>query len=182
MKKFDHGIIDVLVAEDQIKQRIADMGKQLTADYADIDAPLIVVVLMKGAFVFAADLVREIQLPLHMDFMIVSSYGDKTESSREVRIIKDLQEAIHDRHVLLVDDIIDTGLTFKKIVDLLQGRNPRSLKTCTLLDKSGRRETDLDVDYFGFHIPNKFVVGYGLDYAQSYRNLPYIGILDPGAE
>ena len=182
MKTFDHGITEVLVTEERIKERVAEMGAAITADYADIDQPLIFVVLMKGAFVFAADLIREVKLPVHMDFMIASSYGDKTESSREVRIIKDLQESIQGRDVIVIDDIIDTGLTFKKILELLEGRNPKSLKTCTLLDKAERRETDLDVDYFGFHIPNKFVVGYGLDFAQCYRNIPYIGILDPAAE
>lgn len=182
MKKFDHGVTDILVTEDQLKQRIAEMGAKITQDYVDIEEPLIIVVLMKGAFVFAADLLREIQLPLHIDFMIVSSYGDSTESSREVRIIKDLQEAISGRDVIVVDDIIDTGLTLKKILQMLKSRSPKSLKSCTLLDKSERRETDLDVDYFGFNIPNEFVIGYGLDYAQCYRNIPYIGILDPDAE
>lgn len=179
MEHFDHAVTDILVDKQTIQSRISELGQQIAVDYANIEEPLIIVVLMKGAFVFAADLIREIQLPLQMDFMIVSSYGNSTESSREVRIIKDLQESIVGRHVLVIDDIIDTGHTFDKIIGLLCQRDPASIKTCALLDKAERREIAFDVDYSGFNIPNKFVVGYGLDYAQCYRNLSYIGILDP---
>jgi hypoxanthine phosphoribosyltransferase len=179
MNRFDHGISDILVTAEQIQTRIGQLGQQLSEDYADREQALLVVVLLKGAFVFAADLIRAIELPLETEFMIASSYGDNTESSREVRIVKDIDAAIQGRDVLIIDDIIDTGHTFHEIVALLATRQPASLKTCALLDKAERREVDLDVDYVGFKIPDQFVVGYGLDYAQSFRGLPYIGVFDP---
>ena len=179
MRNFDSGITEVLITEDQIKQRITELAATINNDYANSAEPLILVVLMKGAFIFAADLVRAIQLPVDLEFMIVSSYGDKVESSREVHIIQDIEEAIAGRNVIVIDDIIDTGLTLQKIMQLLESRQPLSLKSCTLLDKAARRETGLEANYVGFTISNKFVVGYGLDYAQNYRNIPYIGILNP---
>ena len=179
MSAYDEGITEVFFSEQEIQQRIVSIGAQITEDYKNVSEPLVIVVLMKGAAIFSSDLVRQIKLPLILDYMIASSYGDGTESSREVRIIKDLQESISNRHVIVVDDIIDTGHTLKKILELLAVKNPASIKTCTLLDKSERREHHCAVDYVGFEVANKFVVGYGLDYAQNYRNLPYIGILDP---
>ena len=179
MGKHDIGVEKVLVTADQIQERLKELGKQITTDFYDSKEPIVIVVLMKGAAVFAADLIRHIELPLHLDFMIASSYGNGTTSSREVRIIKDLQESIMEKNVIVVDDIIDTGHTFAKILEILEGRGPKPLNTCTLLDKAEARELEVPVDYCGFNIPNEFVIGYGLDYAQCYRNLPYIGILNP---
>lgn len=169
----------VLVSEQEIAKRINEIAKKISNDYTSIQEPLLMVCLLKGAAIFTSDLMRKIDLPVHLDFMIVSSYGDETQSSSEVRIIKDLQEAIQGKHVLIVDDIIDTGHTLQKVSELLQSRNPASIKTCVLLDKKERRVTNSEADYKGFVIPNEFVVGYGLDYAQSYRNLPFIGVLNP---
>ncbi len=176
---YDNGITEVLITEQEIIARVQQLGQQIAEDYQDAKDPIVLVILMKGAAIFSSDLARQIKLPLILDYMIASSYGNSTESSREVRIIKDLQESIQNQHVIIIDDIIDTGNTLKKIIELLQVRNPRSIKTCTLLDKKERREQVVNVDYVGFSVGNKFVVGYGLDYAQQYRNLPYIGILDP---
>jgi hypoxanthine phosphoribosyltransferase len=169
----------VLFTDKQISKRIAELAEQLSKDYADIDSPLLLICLLKGAAIFSADLLRKMSINCQLDFMVVSSYGDDSESSSEVRIVKDLDEPIHNRHVLIIDDIIDTGQTLEKICALLKSRAPTSLKTCTLLDKKARRTSAQQADYVGFSIPNDFVVGYGLDYAQNYRNLPYIGVLKP---
>ena len=169
----------ILLSETDIKHIVSKLGQEISAHYEKASEELVVVGLLRGSFIFMADLVREIQLPMITDFMTVSSYGDGTSSSGNVKIVMDLDESIEDRHVLLVEDIIDTGYTFSKVIQLLKGRNPKSLKVCTLLNKPSRREVAIDIDFCGIDIPDEFVVGYGLDYAQKYRNLPYIGILNP---
>ncbi len=173
------GISKKLLSEDEIHQIVVRMGKEITEHYANSDKELIVVGLLRGSFIFMADLVRQIDLPMITDFMTVSSYGDGTESSGNVKIVMDLDESIQGRDVLLVEDIIDTGNTFSKVVRLLKARKPHSLKICTFLNKPSRRVVDVDVDFCGIDIPDEFVVGYGLDLAQKYRNVPYIGVYSP---
>ena len=174
-----HGdVAEVLLTEEQITRRVAELGAQITADYRG--GPLTLVSVLKGSLPFMADLMRAIDLPLRIDLMEVSSYGGSTtESSGLVRILKDLSASIADEDVLIVEDIIDTGLTLNYLIRYLRGKNPKSLRICTLLNKPERRTSDVPVDYVGFDIPNEFVVGYGLDYAERYRNLPYIGVLKP---
>jgi hypoxanthine phosphoribosyltransferase len=167
----------VLLSEAQIAGRVAELGRQLTADLIEKD-PLLVGIL-SGSFPFIADLVRAMNLALEVDFMAVSSYGDRTSSSGVVRILKDLNSSIAGRHVILVEDIVDTGLTLHYLYENLQTRHPASLKVCALLDKREARKREVEVEYIGFHCPNEFVVGYGLDYRGRYRNLPYIGVLRP---
>lgn len=169
--------IDVLYSEDSIKQKVSEIGKQISADYAGEE--LLLIGILKGAFIFMADLVREITIPLELDFMAVSSYGSSTQSSGEVRIIKDLDYAVQDKNVLIIEDIVDTGLTLKYILEILKKRKPRSIKICCLLDKPSRRISEICPDYAGYSIPDHFVVGYGLDYAGKYRNYPMIGVLKP---
>jgi hypoxanthine phosphoribosyltransferase len=166
----------VLLTEDQIRHRVIELGERITRDYAD-DPPILVNVL-KGGVIFLADLIRAISLPVEIDFMEVSSYGDATSSSGVVRILEDLSQNVTGRHVLLVEDIVDTGRTLQYIIDNIETRHPKSVKICTLLDRQGRREVELALDYVGFVVPNKFVVGYGLDLAQKYRNLPHIAVLE----
>jgi hypoxanthine phosphoribosyltransferase len=166
----------VLLTEDQIRRRVAELGERISSDYAD-DPPILVNVL-KGGVIFLADLIRAIPLPVEIDFMEVSSYGDGTSSTGVVRILEDLSLSVTGRHVLLVEDIVDTGHTLQYIMDNLATRHPKSVRICTLLDRRGRRETEVPLDYVGFVVPNKFVVGYGLDLAQKYRNLPHIAVLD----
>lgn len=148
----------------------------MTEDYRD--EPPVLVNVLKGGVVFLADLIRAIKLPIEIDFMEVSSYGDGTQSSGIVRILEDLSHSITDRHVVIVEDIVDTGLTLRYIIDNLETRHPKTVKICTLLDRRGRREVELDLDYVGFVVPDKFVIGYGLDLAQRYRNLPHIAVLE----
>jgi len=148
-------------------------------DFKNENEPLIVIGLLKGSIVFMADLIREIKLPLEIDFIEASSYGEGTQSSREVKILKDLRSTISGKNVLVVEDIIDSGFTLKKVLQILGSRNPKKISLCTLLDKPERREVEVDVQYIGFEIPNEFVVGYGLDYNENYRNLEYIGIANP---
>jgi len=167
----------VLITEEELKARIAQLGAEISRDYADKD-PLLVCVL-KGAVYFMTDLTRAISTPLTFDFMAVSSYGDAHKSSGVVRIIKDLNESMTDRHVIIIEDILDTGLTLKYLARNFHGRGAASIAIATLLLKEGMQAAALDVQYVGFTIPNAFVVGYGLDYAQHYRNLPYIGVLKP---
>ena len=166
----------VLLTEDQIKRRVVELGERISRDYAD-DPPILVNVL-KGGVIFLADLIRSVSLPVEIDFMEVSSYGDGTSSTGVVRILEDLSINVTGRHILLVEDIVDTGHTLQYIIDNLATRHPKSVKICTLLDRRGRRETEVPLDYVGFVVPNKFVVGYGLDLAQKYRNLPHIVVLD----
>ena len=166
----------VMYSAEEIKSKVKELAKQIEKDYAGEE--LLVVGILKGASVFCADLIREIDLDVRMDFMVVSSYGSSTESSGTVKIIKDLDVDIENKNVLIVEDIIDSGLTLSSLVAALKTRRPKSLKLCTLLDKPERRVKDVKVDYVGFNIPDEFVVGYGLDYAQKYRNLPYIGVVE----
>jgi len=166
----------VLLTEEQIQERVAELGARISDDYRD-DPPILVNVL-KGGVVFLADLIRATTIPVEIDFMEVSSYGDGTESSGVVRILEDLSLSITDRHVVIVEDIIDTGLTLHYIIENLETRHPKTIKICTLLDRRGRREIDLKLDYVGFVVPDKFVIGYGLDLAQRYRNLPHIAVLE----
>lgn len=169
----------VLISEEQIKKKIKQLGKKISNDYRDSDDFLLVGVL-KGAVMFMSDLIRHIDLPLQIDFMAVSSYGSSTESSGVVRILKDLDETVEGKDLLVVEDIIDSGLTLSYLCNILKSRKPASLKICALLDKPSRRKVDIKVDYLGFEIPDYFVVGYGLDYAEKYRNLPDIAVLKTG--
>jgi hypoxanthine phosphoribosyltransferase len=169
----------VLISSEEIQAKLADMGERITRDYAD--RTILLVGVLKGAFVVMADLSRSIQLPLQFDFMAVSSYGAATKTSGVVRILKDLDHDLRDRDVLVVEDIVDSGLTLKYLLKNLAGRKPATLEVATLLRKEGIQQVDLDIRYIGFDIPNEFVVGYGLDYAEKYRNLPYIGTLRASA-
>jgi hypoxanthine phosphoribosyltransferase len=167
---------NILLSEETIRARVREIGRQIAREYAGKNPVL--VNLLKGGFIFLADLVRAMNIECEMDFMVVTSYEDKTESSGVVRILSDLGLNIAGRHVLIVEDIVDTGLTLEYIRELLIARNPASLKIVTLLDKSSRRVLQVPLDWVGFEIPDEFVVGYGLDYAQRFRNLPYITVLD----
>ncbi len=175
MPPLDNDIVDVLFTEEQIRSRVAALAQEITADYKD--TKLVLVSILRGSVFFATDLARLIALPLSMDFLSISSYGEDSEGV--VRITKDLEENIAGKDVLLIEDIIDTGFTLKYLLRTLSGRNPRSLEVCTLLDRRARRIIEMDLKYIGFEIPDKFVVGYGLDYRQRYRNLPYIGVVKP---
>lgn len=166
---------EVLFSREVISAKVEELGKKITEDYKGKD--LVVVGVLKGANVFMADLIREINLPLEMDFMAVSSYGLSTESSGVVKIIKDLDKGIEGKDVLVVEDIIDTGLTLKYLCNNLMEREASSVKICTLLDKPERRKVDVPIDYKGFEIPDEFIVGYGIDFAEKYRNLPYVATL-----
>jgi hypoxanthine phosphoribosyltransferase len=169
---------EVLIPEDRIAAKVAELGEQITADYEG--RTLTLVSVLKGSLPFMADLMRSIDLPVRIDLMEVSSYGGTaTESSGLVRILKDLSASIEHEHVLIVEDIIDTGLTLNYLVRYLRGKNPASLRICTLLDKPARRLVEIPVDYIGFTIPDQFVVGYGLDYGEIYRNLKFVGVLKP---
>ena len=167
----------ILLTEEELRSRIREMGAEITADYAG-KAPLFVGVL-KGSFVFMADLIRSVDLPCSMDFMVVSSYGKGTKTTGAVKILKDLSQDIEGRDVVIVEDILDTGVTLNYLSHYLRSRNPASVTIATLLDKPERRQADVQARYVGFTVPDAFVVGYGLDYAEEYRNLPYIGILKP---
>ncbi|ADO54046.1 hypoxanthine phosphoribosyltransferase [Paenibacillus polymyxa] len=170
-------IQEVLISEEEIQSKIKELGAQLSVKYEGKN-PLVICVL-KGAFIFMADLVKSITVPLELDFMAVSSYGVSTKSSGVVKIIKDLDASVEGRDVLIVEDIIDSGLTLTHLIELLKNRNANSVCVVTLFDKPARRTVNLEADYTGFTLPDAFVVGYGLDYAEHYRNLPYIGILKP---
>jgi len=167
-------VIDQLISAKSIAARIEALAREIRDDFAGTDK-LVVVGLLRGSFVFIADLVRELDLPVEVDFLEVSSYGDGMESSREVRVLKDLRGEIGGRDVLVVEDIVDTGHTLAHVTRFLSGRDPARMKTIALLDKPSRREVDFAADWIGFSIPDEFVVGYGIDYAQRDRNLPYIG-------
>jgi hypoxanthine phosphoribosyltransferase len=170
--------VEVLISTDEVNARIQALGEQINAHYQGVDE-LVMVGLLRGSCVFMADLCRKLTLPVRLDFMTASSYGSSMESNRDVRILKDLDDEIHGKHVLIVEDIIDTGYTLSKVKEILSLRNPASLTICSLLDKPDRREVQVPVDWIGFTIPDEFVVGYGIDYAQLYRNLPYIGKVIP---
>ena len=171
----EEGVAEVLIDEDALRERIAELGAEISADYAGKD--LLLVCVLKGAVFFMADLMRHITVSCEVDFMAISSYGASTDSSGVVRILKDLDETIEDRNVLVVEDIIDSGLTLSYLRRTLSARNPASLEICALLTKPERREVEVPVRYTGFEIPNRFVVGYGLDFAERYRNLRYVGVL-----
>ena len=177
MSIFDNDIQEVLFSEEQLKNRVQEIARQITADYQGKEIMLISV--LRGSVVFMADLCRAIDLPCTLDFMAVSSYGKGTKSSGQVQITKDLSEDISDRHIIVVEDILDSGNTLSYLLKILENRHPASIRLCTLLDKPDRRVKPVEVHYSGFTIPDAFVVGYGLDYAEKYRNLPYIGILKP---
>jgi hypoxanthine phosphoribosyltransferase len=167
-------VIDQLISAKAIAARVEELAREISTHFAGTDK-LVVIGLLRGSFIFIADLVREIDLPVEVDFLEVSSYGDRTESSREVRILKDLRGKIEGRDVLVVEDIIDTGNTLSRVLEILATRRPARLEVCALLDKPSRREIEVDARWIGFAIPDRFVVGYGIDYAQRNRNLPYIG-------
>ncbi|QTH43051.1 hypoxanthine phosphoribosyltransferase [Cohnella sp. LGH] len=170
-------IQEVLYSQETLQQKVQELGAAISRDYEGRN-PLVICVL-KGAFIFMADLSKNISIPIELDFMAVSSYGNSTRSSGEVRIVKDLDVSVEGRDVLIVEDIIDSGLTLSYLIDVLERRNALSVNVVALFDKPGRRTVDLNADYTGFTIPDAFVVGYGLDYAEKYRNLPYVGVLKP---
>ena len=168
--------IRVLLSEEEVDKKIRALGEQISKDYAGKSIHLICVV--RGGVFITCELAKRITVPVTMDFMSVSSYGDSTESSGRVKIVKDLDDTIEGKEVLIVEDIIDSGRTLSYLIELLASRKPNSIRLCTLLDKPERRVTDVKVDYVGFNIPDEFVIGYGLDYAQKYRNLPFIGVVE----
>ncbi len=177
MKEMDKDILEVFYSEEQLKTKVAELGAAITRDYQG-KSPVLVSVL-RGSYIFMADLTRAIDLPCTVDFMSVSSYGTGTTSSGQVKILKDLSEPIEGKDLIIVEDILDSGNTLFYLRDVLAARKPASIAICTLLDKPERRTKPIQADYSGFEVPDAFVVGYGLDYAEKYRNLPYIGVLKP---
>ena len=173
----NNSIGEILVSEEQLATRIREMGADVTRDYRGKD--LLLLGILKGAVLFLSDLIRNIEIPAEVDFMAVASYGSATKTSGVVQILKDLEEPVEGRDVLIVEDIVDTGLTLRYLLENLTGRGPRSVEVCALLSKREARVVDVPVRYVGFEIPNAFVVGYGLDYQQRYRGLPYVGVLNP---
>jgi hypoxanthine phosphoribosyltransferase len=172
----DEAIGEILVQADELQHRVRQLGAEITRDYEGRD--LLLVGVLKGAVFFLSDLMRHIEVPCEVDFMAVASYGSSTQSSGVVRILKDLDAAIEGRDVLIVEDIVDSGLTLSYLFRMLTGRNPATLEVCALLTKPERREVDLPIRYVGFEIPNRFAIGYGLDHAERYRNLPYVAVLE----
>ena len=175
-------ISEVLYTEDQVRQRVAEIGAALTEEYADVaerGEGIVLLSVLRGAAIFMADLAREIKVPLEMDFMAVSSYGNGVKSSGEVKIVKDLSSNIRGKHVILAEDILDSGLTLSYLLRNLQSRQPASIEVVTLLRKITRQQAKINCKYVGFECPDQFIVGYGLDYSERYRNLPYIGVLKP---
>ncbi len=168
--------IKVLLSEEEVDRRIQEIGEQISRDYEGKQVHLVCV--LKGGSFFMCELAKRISVPVSLDFMSVSSYGSSTKSSGVVKIVKDLDEPLKDKEVIVVEDVVDSGRTLSYLLEMLRDRGPRSLRLCTLLDKPDRRVVDVEVDYTGFQIPDKFVVGYGLDYDQKYRNLPYIGVVE----
>jgi len=172
-------VAKVLIGPEDLRRRTEELARQIAADYADKD--LVLICVLKGAIMFLTDLMKALHRPLEVDFMAVSSYGASTQSTGVVRLTKDLDMSIEGRHVLIVEDIIDSGRTLQYLTEILRLRHPASLRICALLDKRERREVDVPVDYVGFVIPNEFVIGYGLDFNEVYRNLPFVGVLKPDA-
>ncbi|MCR5824171.1 MAG: hypoxanthine phosphoribosyltransferase [Lachnospiraceae bacterium] len=172
--------ISVMISEEEIEKRVRELADQISKDYAGEEVLLICI--LKGSVFFTCELAKRLTIPVKLDFMSVSSYGDATVSSGRVKIIKDLDDSIEGKNVIVIEDIIDSGRTLAHLLAVLKVRQPKSIKLCTLLDKPSRREVEVKVDYVGVSIPDAFVVGYGLDYAQKYRNLPYIGVLELGKE
>lgn len=166
---------EVLITEEQIRKRVKELGEQITKDYEGKE--ILVIGILKGSVIFMSELVQKIGKPIKMDFMDVSSYGKSSVSTGDIKIIKDLDYSIEDKHILIVEDIIDTGYTLSYLIKNLEKRGAKSVKICTFLDKIDRREVDIPVDYIGYEIPDEFIVGYGLDYAEMYRNLPYVAAL-----
>ena len=178
MATLDRDIDHILVTEEQLKAKVNELGAQITRDYAGRN--LLLVSILKGSVVFMADLMRAIQMPCGIDFMVVSSYGGaNTTSTGLVKIVKDLDQDLSGKDLLIVEDILDTGITLSHLVPMLKLRNPASVRLCTILSKPSRRKADIEPDYLGFEVPDEFVVGYGLDYDENYRNLPYVGVLKP---
>jgi hypoxanthine phosphoribosyltransferase len=175
--ELERGVQEILIEEGRLRARIAELGEEISVDYAGRD--LLLIGVLKGAVFFMADLMRQLTMPCEIDFMAISSYGAATDSSGVVRILKDLDINIEGRDVLVVEDIIDSGLTLSYLMRNLEAREPASLEICALMTKPERREIDVPVRYVGFEIPNRFVIGYGLDYGERYRNLPYVAVLDP---
>ena len=175
--ELEGAVTEILIDEETLQRRIAELGEEVSADYAGRD--LLLVGVLKGAVFFMSDLMRRLTIPCEIDFMAISSYGAATDSSGVVRILKDLDINIEGRDVLVVEDIIDSGLTLSYLMRNLEARDPASLEICALMTKPERREIDVPVRYVGFEIPNRFVIGYGLDFGERYRNLPYVGVLDP---
>jgi hypoxanthine phosphoribosyltransferase len=175
--ELEGAVTEILVDEETLRNRVAELGEEVSRDYAGRD--LLLIGVLKGAVFFMADLMRQLTVPCEIDFMAISSYGASTDSSGVVRILKDLDINIEGREVLVVEDIIDSGLTLSYLMRNLEARQPASLEVCALMTKPERREIDVPVRYIGFEIPNRFVIGYGLDFAERYRNLPYVGVLDP---
>ncbi len=171
----DEAVGEILVQPDDLSRRVKELGRQITEDYQGRD--LLLVGVLKGAVFFLSDLMREIEVPCEVDFMAVASYGSSTDSSGVVRILKDLDEPIEGRHVLIVEDIVDSGLTLQYLLRNLAARDPQSIEVCALLTKPDRRKVQVEPRYVGFEIPNRFVVGYGLDHGERYRNLPYVAVL-----
>jgi len=171
--------VEVMIPEAEIKARISELGRQITERYQESGSEMVLVGLLRGSFMFMADLCREVQVPHEVDFMTASIYGSGMSTTRDVKILKDLDEDIRGKDVLIVEDIIDSGNTLSKVREILSLREPKSLAICTLLDKPSRREVEVPVEFVGFSIPDEFVVGYGIDYAQRYRHLPYVGKVVP---
>jgi hypoxanthine phosphoribosyltransferase len=174
--ELERDVSEILIEEEALQRRIAELGEEISGDYADRD--LLLIGVLKGAVFFMADLMRRLTVPCEIDFMAISSYGGQTDSSGVVRILKDLDMNIKGRHVLVVEDIIDSGLTLSYLMRNLRSREPASLEICALMTKPARREIEVPVRYVGFEIPNRFVIGYGLDFDERYRNLPYVGVLN----
>lgn len=175
-KDMNADIEKVVFSEEELKKRIAELGKEITEDYKDVKETIYCVGILKGAVVFYTDLVRNINLPVHFDFMIASSYGNGTESSGSVKILKDLDYDVEGKHLIIIEDIIDSGTTMNYLMKYFRERKPKSVKLCSLLSKPSRRTVDVNIDYCGYTVPDEFLVGYGLDCAEKYRNLPYIGV------
>ena len=179
MKTWNEDIQTILIETEAIQEQVQTLGRQISADYGALEDPVVLIGILKGSLFFLADLSRAISRPVEIELISISSYGSSIQSSGVVRILKDLDISIANRHVLIVEDIIDTGLTLNYLLRSLQARNPQSLKVCTLLDKPARRSVDIPIAYVGFTVPDEFVVGYGLDFNQRHRNLPFIGVLKP---
>ena len=177
MYDMNRDIDRILVSEQQLKDKVAELGAAISRDYDGHD--LLLVSILKGSVVFMADLMRAISIPCGIDFMVVSSYGSGSTTSGLVKIVKDLDQDLTGKDVLIVEDILDTGITLSHLVPMLKMRNPSSVRICTILSKPSRRRANIEPDYLGFDVPDEFVVGYGLDYAETYRNLPYVGVLNP---
>jgi len=181
-KHLEENIEEILIDQQMLAQRVTEMARQISADYQAIDTEeLVIIGILRGAVIFMSDLIRQLDLPVTIDFMAISSYTKGTRTSGTIRILKDISESITDKHVLIIEDIVDTGLTLQCLLDVLSARRPKSVKICSLLDKPMRRMVEMKADYVGFEIPNKFVIGYGLDYEGHYRQVPYVGVLKPDA-